>query len=220
MSFSAELRKVADPLWEAQHAHPFVRGLADGTLDEEIFKQYIRQDYLYLIDYGRLLALAAARAPSLELMARFAELTQAILVEEMALHRSLASEWGIPEAELEAERPTATTRAYVDFLLRTATLGDFGELLAALLPCMWGYAEIGARLAEQPPPGHAGYEQWIETYASEEFSELARWCREALDAVAADAGPAARARMEAAFVESSRLELAFWESAWTREPAT
>jgi hypothetical protein len=93
----------------------------------------------FLIDYGRLLALACARAPRLELMERFAGLAQSILGTEMDLHRSYAAEWGISREELEQQEAHAATRAYTDFLLRTATLGDFGELVAALLPCMWGY---------------------------------------------------------------------------------
>src|SRR5919106_363320 len=86
-----------------------------------------------------------------------AGLAQAILGEEMELHRAFAREFGITEAQLEAEEPAPVTRAYTDFLLRTATLGDFGELAAALLPCMWGYAEIWARLAREPPPPDPRY---------------------------------------------------------------
>ncbi|WP_370552529.1 TenA family protein [Conexibacter sp. CPCC 206217] len=146
-AFSDELRAAAAEVWEAQHAHPFVRGIGDGSLSRERFQHFVRQDYVYLVDYGRLLALACARAPELATMRSFAELTQAILVTEMDLHRAFAADWGIVPAALEAEPATPTTRAYVDFLLRTAALGDFAELVAALLPCMWGYAEVGERLA-------------------------------------------------------------------------
>jgi thiaminase len=52
------------------------------------------------------------------------ELAGAVLGSEMELHRSYAAEWGISTAELENERPTATTRAYTDFLLRVAALAD------------------------------------------------------------------------------------------------
>ncbi|MGH2970036.1 MAG: thiaminase II, partial [Solirubrobacteraceae bacterium] len=147
MSFALELRGAADTVWEAQHAHPFVRGIGDGTLPEERFRFYVRQDYLFLIDYGRLLALGTARAPRLEWMRRFAALSRSVLEQEMDLHRALAARWGVSAAALEAERSAPATAAYCDFLLRTAALGDFGELVAALLPCMWGYAEIGERLA-------------------------------------------------------------------------
>ena len=214
LSFAQELRREADAVWRAQHGHPFVRGIGDGTLDEERFRFYVRQDYLFLIDYGRLLALGAARAPRLDWMRRFAELSRSVLETEMDLHRSLASRWGIGPEELEAERAAPATRAYCDFLLRTAALGDFSELVAALLPCMWGYAEIGAALAAAGAPAHEGYAEWIATYASEEFAELGAWCRELTDAVAEDLGPAARGRMHEAFRTSSELELAFWDGAW------
>jgi thiaminase/transcriptional activator TenA len=228
--FSAELRAAAAATWEAQHAHPFVRGIGDGTLPLDRFRHFVRQDYLYLVDYGRLLALGCARAPELETMRRFAELTQAILVTEMDLHRAFAADWGISAAALEQEPATPTTRAYVDFLLRTAALGDFAELVAALLPCMWGYAEVGERLAATQPaaavrdaPADAAapnpYASWIATYADPEFQALADWCRGLMDRLGAAADPAARARQHAAFAESSRHELAFWDAAWRLEPS-
>jgi thiaminase (transcriptional activator TenA) len=214
--FTDELRAVADPVWRAQHEHPFVRGLGDGTLDEDRFRHYVRQDYLYLIDYARLLALGTARAPRLEDMTRLAELARETLATEMELHRGFAARWGVSAAELERERPTPTTRAYVDFLLRTAALGDFAVLVAALLPCMWGYEEVALRLSDDG--GDAGrYAEWIAMYAGEEFRALAGWCRELTDRVAAEAAGAARDRMAAAFVESSRHELAFWDASWRLE---
>ncbi len=59
--FTERLRQQVDSIWEAQHQHPFVRGIGNGTLDIEKFKVWVRQDYLFLIDYGCLLALAVAR---------------------------------------------------------------------------------------------------------------------------------------------------------------
>ena len=213
MSFSAELREAAGPAWEAQVAHPFVRGIGDGTLPEEQFRFYVRQDYLFLIDYGRLLALAAARAPRLEWMRRFAALAQSVLETEMDLHRQFAARWGVTAEQLESERTAPATDAYCDFLLRTAALGDFAELAAALLPCMWSYAEIGQRLAAAGPPDHDGYAEWIAMYAGDEFGELAAWSRELTDAAAEGVAGPGRERMHAAFRASLEHELAFFTAA-------
>jgi thiaminase/transcriptional activator TenA len=202
-SRSAALRAAAADVWAASLAHPFVRGLGDGTLPEEAFRYYIRQDYRFLIEYGRLLSLGAARAPRLEWMRRFAQLAHEVLETEMALHREFAARWQV--TDLEATPVAPATAAYVDFLLRTAALGDFAELAAAVAPCMWGYAEIGRSLASAPYASR--YAEWIELYASPEFGELAEWSRSLLDELD---GPG----MEAAFVASSRHELAFWEAAW------
>jgi thiaminase/transcriptional activator TenA len=208
LSVSASLRAAAAPVWDASLAHPFVRGIGDGTLDEAAFRWYIRQDYLFLIDYGRLLSLGAARAPRVAWMRRFAGLALSVLETEMALHREFAFRWGVSVVELERERAAPATAAYCDFLLRTAALGDFGELAAAVAPCMWGYAEIGVSLAASSPADR--YREWIDVYASDEFGELAWWARSLLDEVDGDL-----VRMEAAFVTSSRHELAFWEAAFS-----
>jgi len=168
-----------------------------------------------LIDYARLLALGCARAPRLEEMTRFAQLAGAVLGSELELHRSYAAEWGISTAELEDEQPTATTRAYSDFLLRVAALGDYGELAAALLPCMWGYHEVAACLAESGRPSNELYARWIDEYASAEFGQLTTWCRALTDEAAETSD---RRRMTDPSLPSSRYELAFWEASWREEP--
>jgi thiaminase/transcriptional activator TenA len=214
MPFTDQLREAAEPIWAAQHEHPFVRGIGEGSLEPRKFRHYIRQDYLFLIEYARLLALGCARAPRLEEMGRFAQVAEAVLGREMGLHRSYASDWGISAAELGSEQPTATTRAYTDFLLRTATLGDYGELAAALLPCMWGYQELAAGLASQGRPGNQLYARWIDEYAAAEFTELTTWCK-ALTNRAAEISD--HRRMTDAFLVSSRYELAFWNASWREE---
>jgi thiaminase/transcriptional activator TenA len=217
VGFSDHLRGLAGPVWQAQHEHPFVRGIGAGTLDLERFRYWVRQDYLFLIEYCRLFGLAAARAPDLATLTRFAELLTATATTEMAMHRAYAAEFGIDEAALEAETMTPTTRAYTDFLVRVAATGDFAELAAALLPCMWGFSEIGQRLRAGGLPAEPRYAKWVEMYADPEFAGLAVWCRELVDRVAEGASPEQRRRMEEAFVTSSRYELQFWEAAHTLE---
>ncbi|HYW27475.1 MAG TPA: thiaminase II [Terriglobales bacterium] len=211
MSFSAELRRAAEPIWQAQHDHPFVRGIGDGTVDIERFKRWLRQDYRFLVEYCRVFALAAARSPDLDTLRRFAELLQATAVTEMDLHRSYAAGFGITPGELEAEEMSPVTRGYADFLVRTAATGDFAELAAALLPCMWGFNEIGLRLAERGRPADERCAAWIDAYADPAFTELANWCRDLVDGLAEAARPDVRARMRDAFLVSSRYELAFWD---------
>jgi thiaminase/transcriptional activator TenA len=215
MPFSDQLRAAGDPIWSAQHEHPFVCGIGDGSLEPEKFRHYIRQDYLFLLEYARLLALGCARAPEAVAMRRFAQLAEAVLTRELELHRSYAGEWGITTAELERGRPTLTTRAYTDFLLRVAALGDYGELVAALLPCMWGYHEVATQLAERGRPNNALYASWIDAYSDAKFGELAAWCRILADEASESSS---RHRMLEAFLNSSRYELAFWDASWHAEP--
>lgn len=154
--FSERLRNKANDIWQAQHCHPFVRGIADGTLSLERFKFWVRQDYVFLIDYARLLALAMARSPDLPTMTRFAKLVTATLDTEMSLHRAYAAEFGISSEELEGELPAPKTRAYTIFCCgsqRWAILPDSWRLCYPA--CGDSLKSVGAWPASLAPPTRA-----------------------------------------------------------------
>ena len=132
------LRARAAPMPAAGQAHPLVRGIDDGTLDVEHFGYYVAQDYVILLEFVRVLALAAAKSNDLATMEQFTELQHATLTTEMALHRDHCERFGISAAALEATRPSPATQAYTRHLLRVAYGGTVAEIEAALLPCRWG----------------------------------------------------------------------------------
>jgi thiaminase/transcriptional activator TenA len=78
---------------------------------------------------------------------------------------------------------------------------------------MWGFNDIGLALSRAGPPAQKQCAEWIEMYASPEFSELTSWCRDILDRMAEGLPASAYRRLESAFVTSSRHELAFWDMA-------
>jgi len=215
--FSDLLRVQAEPIWSALHAHPFVRGIGTGSLDTAKFGFWLRQDYRFLIDYARLFGAAVLKAPDLESMTRLSMLQHEILGREMELHRSYCAEFAITPDDLEQTPKAPTTQGYTDFLLRTATTGDYAELLGALLPCMWGFSEVGVALADRGYPDDDRLRRWINVYADPEFAELAEWCRELLNDACEGLPRRLMDRVERAFITSSRYELAFWEMAWIEE---
>ncbi|HXG21376.1 MAG TPA: thiaminase II [Methylomirabilota bacterium] len=216
MTLTERLLVVAAPIWRRSLTHPFVTELGNGTLSLEKFQFYMRQDYVFLIAYSRLLALATAKAPDLDTMGRFANLLDATLNREMALHRDFAAQCGISPEALAATQAAPTTQAYTNHLVRVAALADLPEIIAALLPCQWGYCEIGQTLARQGKPTSAPfYCQWIEMYASPEFAALAQWLRALLDSYD---GRTSEQQLAATFCTSARYEYLFWEMAYHLEP--
>ena len=215
--FSDHLRALGDSIWEAQRNHPFVRGVGDGTLEVERLKFWVRQDYLYLIDYARVYNLAAAKAPGPELSGWLTFHADYTLNKEMALHRSYARDFGIRVEELAAEKKAPTCQAYTDFLMRTASAEPFEAIIAALLPCFWGYYEMGKSLEERGMPDNELYVRWIKQYTAPEYGEEVRKCRELVDRLGREGSGATRELMEEAFLTSSRYEYLFWEMCYSLE---
>jgi thiaminase/transcriptional activator TenA len=209
--FSRRLLELGRPYLQRQLEYPTVRGIADGTLDEGRFRAWLAQDYLFLLDYVRLFALAAARAPDAATLGRLVDLAHSTFHEELSLHRSYAAQFGLGVAELEGTSKSAACAAYTDFLLRTAAIGEFAEIVAALLPCMWGYSQLGQAMAARGLPAEPRYRLWVETYADPAFAELAAWCANLLDQATEGLGPARLDACERAFVTALEHELAFWD---------
>ena len=214
MKFSERLYEKLQPIWRQNHNHPFVQGMGDGTLEKEKFRFYMIQDYLYLIDYAKLFAIGAMKATNVQTMGKFAALLDSTLNEEMSLHREYAKKFEISEKELEKAQPSPTTLAYTHYMLHVGQSGTLAELVAALLPCMWSYWEIGKELSEKPGANNEFYREWIEMYSSEEFGELATWCINLFDSLTEDKSEAELEKLEGIFLNTTRFEYMFWDMAY------
>jgi thiaminase/transcriptional activator TenA len=178
---------LARALWEANSegaarilAHPFVRGMGDGTLPVESFKRYVAQDAYFLEAFARAYAFCLAYGTSRDDLYDFAELIAGVL-DELKLHQSYAARW---QVELASVTPAPATRAYVDFLLETAQRGELGETIAAMTPCMRLYAFLGQSLAHGTVAPL--YAEWVATYADPGFEALAARLEVLLDTHARD----------------------------------
>ena len=211
--FTDRLFTNVQPIWEKNHNHPFVQELGMGTLAKETFVYYMKQDYVYLIDYAKLFAVGAVKANDLETMGMFAQILHETLHVEMDLHRTFAAEFGITREELEATQPTPVNVAYTKYMLQVSQNGSLAEVVACLLPCAWDYWEIGKLLRKQY--GHQietnPYAKWIDMYDSEAFGEGAKWLIQLMDELAEGKPERELAKLEEHFQITSKYEYLFWD---------
>ena len=215
LSVSARLRQAADPIWEQCLRHPFVTGIGDGTLNVEKFRHFMLQDYLYLFDYARVFALGVVKARDPELMRTFSQNVDAILNGEMNIHRAYMQRLGITEEQVFAVKPALDNLSYTNYMLSVAHTGGPMEIVASILACSWSYAEIGQALAQIPgAAAHPFYGEWIQGYASEDYTATNQALIELMDELAAGATEDQIAHLTDIFVNCSRYELGFWDMAW------
>lgn len=213
MKFSERLFQQVTDIWTKTHQHPFVVGLGTGELPVESFIRYMKQDYVFLIDYAKLFAFGTIKARDIDTMAAFAKLLDETLHGEMDLHRQYAERFGITIKDLEQTKPTPINLAYTRYMLNVAQNGSLEELVSALLPCMWSYWEISKMLADkyQDASEHSLYGEWIRMYSSEEFASLAMWLIQLLDDLAEGKPERELAILEDHFLTTSRFEYMFWD---------
>lgn len=219
MKFTERLFANVQHIWEKNHYHPFVQELGKGTLDKEKFIHYMKQDYVYLVDYAKLFAIAVQKATDLSTMGRFAEILHETLNFEMELHRQFAAQFGITNEELEATRPTPVNLAYTTYMLNASQNGSLAEVVSCLLPCAWDYWEIGKLLRQQygDQLTHNPYAKWIETYDSETFGEGAKWLIDLMDELAEGKPERELALLEKHFQITSKYEYLFWEMNYNQQ---
>lgn len=215
MSFCDTIWHDVGPLRRAILEQPFLAELADGTLPAESFRHYMMQDSLYLAEYSRVLAIAAARAPTAAGRLEFSDGAKVAVQVEEALHQAFFAQFGVtPEMALASE-PTPVCLGYTSYLLALAATRSYEELIAGILPCFWVYWEVGCATklrAASPNP----YAAWIDTYAAPSFGEATDRVRALVDQAAAHATSATRAAMGTAFRNATRYEWMFWDSAYRR----
>jgi thiaminase/transcriptional activator TenA len=214
--FTNELWRSITSIYNEILAHPFLRGLTDGTLTEERFRFYVLQDAVYLRDYARALSLAGARSPEENALVMFNEHSAGAITVERSLHEGFLKGLGVAQEEADRTAPTPTTLAYTSYLLKTAFLSDYPEVLGAVLPCYWIYWEVGKALLEHGSPNRM-YQKWIDTYGGEDFGALVEAVLDLTDRVCDDLNPTQKVRVRAAFVATSRYEWMFWDAAWRME---
>ena len=215
-SWTRELWAAIAPIHDAILAHPFLTGLADGSLPEQSFAYYVAQDAHYLRDYARALAVVGAKAATHRQAGLFAAHAAQTVEVELSLHATLLPQLGLDPARLDAVPVSPTTTAYTSYLLAATYGGSFAEGIAAVLPCYWIYQRVGEALVAQGSPD-ARYQAWIDTYGGEEFGTVVADVLAVADEVALDLGAAERARALQHFVTTARYEWMFWDAAWRRE---
>ncbi|MDF1790848.1 MAG: thiaminase II [Thalassobaculaceae bacterium] len=214
-SFLGRLIGACPDAWSRYTDHPFVRGMADGTLPQAAFRHYLAQDYLFLIHFARAYALAVYKADDLADMRAAAATVNGLLDTEMSLHVQYCAGWGLSEAEMAAIPEDPACIAYTRYVLERGMAGDLLDLHAALAPCVVGYGVIGARLAADPATVRGDgnpYEAWIAMYSGDEYLDVVRSSVAQVDRLAEKRGGDVRFQaLSKTFTAATELEVGFWQ---------
>jgi len=216
-SLMHELWEENYPLYQKILAHPYNQQLLSGQLDEEVFRQYIIQDYHFCRNYQKTHAILLAKAPDEAASKFMANIIRQIDEETQSLHAVCIDKYHITERELTDPPAYPSTELYNDYLIKTATLEPFEVGLIATMPCHWVYYQVGLDMKKvEKVPGNK-FQAWIDQYGSTawensgtkknvDFAE--KYMQAATDET--------RLRMKNAFVTAMKLEYMFWDGIYNK----
>ena len=210
MRLSERLVQENQQYWRRWRPHPFTREVAEGTLDEKVFLRWLAQDYLFVREGLRFLAVLLGKAPA-HLLAALADTIHA-WKNELELFRAHAERAG---AELQV-RPFFVTRAYLDFLLAVAHQTPFQTGWAVLFAVERSYHDAWRWAGEHAAPDNP-YREWIDNWGSAEFGAFVAFLADTLDEQTAGLKAPALAEVREKFAETARFEALFWDMAYHGE---
>ena len=203
-------------IWEGYLSHPFVRGLADGSLAVNKFRFYLLQDYLYLFDYAKVFAQGVVKSREPEVMRVFSSYVASILNGEMEIHRDYMARLGITEEQAEAVQPSLSNLSYTAYMRAVAAEEGPAEIMAAVLSCAISYEYIAKWIVKNYPDAnkHDFYGEWVRGYASEDYAAENQRLIALIERLSADYTDTQRQHLVDIFVACSRYEAMFWDMAW------
>ncbi|MEN2767062.1 thiaminase II [Ornithinibacillus xuwenensis] len=218
MTFTNQLRKENDDIFQLIFEHPFVEGIGKGDIAKSAIEHYVKADFEYLNAFMKIYGLALAKSTSRKDIMYFHDKISFILHDEIHPHHNFCDYIGVGYESLQGHSLPPTADHYIKHMMYHAQLGTLGEILGALLPCPWTYLEIGKELMEkyQPKEDHPFY-QWIRFYADSRVENTTNDMRMLLDRYAEHISPDEKLRIKDAFRKSCQLELKFWEMAYSLE---
>ena len=217
MKVSQRLYQTALPIWESYYQHPFVQGMAHGTLPREKFQFYMIQDHKYLMQYAKVFALGVIRADRESDMRLFSTLINGTLNTENAVHKQYLKKLGVDQAGIDAAPMRLNNESYTNYMISVAFKEGLPELATVVLACAWSYKLIGDYMETIPGSRDESnfYKHWIETYISPAYREDTEVMIDFVDRLTEGYTEEQLQNLDRIITNCSVYEYQFWDMAWT-----
>lgn len=168
-----ELTKETKENWQKVIKHPFVEEIFSGELPEDKFKFYLKQDYYYLNQSMRNMAILISKVDQVSTKQQLIDVIYSEANVEFAKYEELLNHYEIKPENFENMEMTYANIAYSNYLLAVSSQSTYAEGLAALIPCYWTYLKMAeVNMDKLNYNDNHIYRDWASVFQREEFKEL------------------------------------------------
>ena len=118
-----KLKNSCKKEWSEYTDHKFLSDLVSNKLPDKNFKKYLLQDYVFLQQFLKILALSVYKSDSFEEINRSVSFIKGI-DREIKLHVSYCRKWKIPLRSLSNIKVERANSAYTDHVLNVGKNGN------------------------------------------------------------------------------------------------
>jgi len=205
MGFCLDQLNRIKPLWDTMLQHRFLIETRDETISDEVFAQWMQQDYLFVRAAIPFIAAMIPKAPLKHWEAHSNVI--AMLQKELKLFEERANAAGV---SFENISPWFTNHAYIQFLLSTAAHESYPVAYTVLYTAEKAYHDSW-KVVQKGLPKESKWYPFVENWAGDAFAQYVDYLEKELDELAASAGQDDLKRMEEYFELTTKYEIAFWE---------
>ena len=204
-----KLKNSCNKEWSEYTDHKFLSDLVSNKLPDKNFKKYLVQDYIFLQQFLKILALSVYKSDSFEEINRSVSFIKGI-DREIKLHVSYCRKWKIPLRSISNIKVERANSAYTDHVLNVGKNGNNLDIFSCLSPCIIGYGEIGFKLSKIKNWKKSKYSTWIKMYSSKEYQKVAKDNIDYLDILFKNNKNKNITKLKSNFKKSTILERNFW----------
>ena len=208
-TFFYKLKNSCKKEWSEYTNHKFLSDLVNNKLPYKNFKNYLVQDYVFLQQFLKILALSVYKSNNFDEIDRSINFIKGI-DHEIKLHISYCKKWKIPLKSLNNIVVEKANSAYTDHVLKVGKNGDNLDIFSCLSVCIIGYGEIGFNLSKIKNWKKSKYSSWIQMYSSKEYQRVAKNNIEYLDILLKNNKGRKFNTLKKNFKKSTILERNFW----------
>lgn len=189
--------------WHAATVHPFLEQCKSGTIQPQQFNTWLSQDYLFVVEFARMLARVLAAAPAHHFDVLLGGMSA--LKDELNWFQAKASDRQI--ALDVPKQPTCSE--YCEWMYSLGT-EPYPIQATALWAIELAYNQGWQLPGAMPEP----YAEFASRWGNPEFTEYVKLLEQQADEALATAPPEIGQQAEAAFLQVARLENHFWQMAF------
>ena len=214
MPFSDDLRLAAGDQWNRVICHRFTTELRDGTIDQEVMKQYLIQDHRFLDAFVVLLASIIASSRTLPDRIPGCQFLAQITGKENTYFERCFKTLGVDDKDRAKIPDAPCTTGFCTLMLDVARNGTLAEMLAVIVVCEWSYLSWGQRVEKETVRNDFVNYEWVDLHTGRDFEAVVQYLRGLLDREGDLISGEEKSLCQQRFLQAVQLEEDFFDFAY------